>query len=72
MRFLTPILKLLGSASLAVLARMFAQPVVEKLLARVVFKALHAIAAKTSNDLDDELVQITEDQYYGRTPKPDQ
>lgn len=68
MRFLTPILKLLGSASLAVLARMFAQPVVEKLIAKVVFKALHAIAKRTTNELDDELVQITEDQYYGRDP----
>lgn len=69
MRILTPILSLLAAAFWAVLARMFAQPVVEKLIAKVAFKALHAVAAKTSNELDDDLVQIIEDQYYGRTPK---
>jgi len=67
MRLLTPILSLLTAAFWAVLARMFAQPVIEKLIAKVAFKALHAIASKTSSKLDDELVQIIEDQYYGRT-----
>lgn len=66
MRILTPILSLLTAAFWAVLARMFAQPVIEKMLAKVAFKALHAIAAKTPSKLDDELVQIVEDQYYGR------
>jgi len=58
--------KALLGAVLAVLARMFAQPVIEKMIAKVAFKALHAIAAKTPSKLDDELVQIIEDQYYGR------
>lgn len=66
MRILTPILSLLTAAFWAVLARMFAQPVIEKMIAKVAFKALHAIAAKTPSKLDDELVQIVEDQYYGR------
>lgn len=66
MRLLTPILSFLTAAFWAVLTRMFAQPVIEKMIAKVAFKALHAIAAKTPSKLDDELVQIIEDQYYGR------
>lgn len=66
MRYITPILTLLKAALWAVLVRMFAQPVVEKMFAKAAFKALHAIAAKTPSTLDDDLVQIVEDQYYGR------
>lgn len=64
MRFLTPVLTLLGAAFWAVLARIFAQPAVERLIAKLVFKLAHWLAGKTSNRMDNELVHDLEEQYY--------
>lgn len=59
-------LALLGTASLAVLGRIFSQKVLEKVIARIFFRVGHWIAKRTSNTVDDESIQILEAQYYGR------
>jgi len=64
MHFLTPVLALLGAAFWAVLGRIFAQPAVERLIAKLVFKLAHWLAGKTSNQMDNELVNDLEEQYY--------
>ena len=52
---------------LAVIGRMLAQPVIEKLIAKFLFWGMHKLAAKTTNQVDDATVKLIEDQYYGRT-----
>lgn len=59
-------LALLGTASLAVLVRLFAQKALEKVIARIFFRAGHWVAKRTTNSVDDESIQILEAQYYGR------
>jgi len=34
--------------------------------ARLAFNVLHHLARKTDNQLDDDLVQLAEDVYYGK------
>ena len=64
--YITGALALLGTASLAVVLRLFAQQGLEKVIARVFFRAGHWIAKRTTNTVDDESIQILEAQYYGR------
>lgn len=72
MPILTRIGALLLAALWAVLARIFAQPVIEKIIAKLLFAAAHWLAQRTSNSMDDDIVQLLEDQYYGRsTDVPD-
>lgn len=55
----------LVQALLAVLAKALGKPSIEKIVAKVVFRALRYLAGLTKTDLDEQIVGIMEDSFYG-------